>query len=350
MNEPLRPSTLSEILDRTVQLYRSRFLVFLGISVVPAGVVLALVCIVAPLFVWWGATGAGSASAPISSVLALLFLVAVALVAVAAGMGASALALAALNHAVARAYLGETSTIRDAYKTIWRRGWRYLGLYVVQALLIWGVPFGAWVGMVLLTTGANALARRLGDVGAALLGLGAFLSFVTLVVYFIWMLLRLSLAFPTCVVEQIGVVQALKRSAYLSIGSRGRIFLFYLLGAVLSWIVSAGVTIPITILLALFPGSGSAQYAQAAAVVMTIGFYGSAFAVQSLIKPIFGIALMLFYYDQRIRLEGFDIEWMMQQAGLTVPATPDPGAMPAATETVQGIKPAVSQGSSEERI
>jgi hypothetical protein len=25
---------------------------------------------------------------------------------------------------------------------------------------------------------------------------------------------------------------------------------------------------------------------------------------------------VLFYYDQRIRLEGFDIEWMMQQAGM----------------------------------
>jgi hypothetical protein len=30
---------------------------------------------------------------------------------------------------------------------------------------------------------------------------------------------------------------------------------------------------------------------------------------------------MLFYYDQRIRKEGFDIEWMMQRAGLVgVPA------------------------------
>jgi hypothetical protein len=41
--------------------------------------------------------------------------------------------------------------------------------------------------------------------------------------------------------------------------------------------------------------------------------------VQALIKPIYGIALMLFYYDQRIRLEGYDIEWMMQQAGLVAP-------------------------------
>jgi hypothetical protein len=31
------------------------------------------------------------------------------------------------------------------------------------------------------------------------------------------------------------------------------------------------------------------------------------------------IASVLFYYDQRIRKEGFDIEWMMQRAGLAQP-------------------------------
>ncbi len=42
MNEPLHPSTLGEILDRTVHLYRSRFLVLLGIASIPTGVVVAL--------------------------------------------------------------------------------------------------------------------------------------------------------------------------------------------------------------------------------------------------------------------------------------------------------------------
>jgi hypothetical protein len=40
-----------------------------------------------------------------------------------------------------------------------------------------------------------------------------------------------------------------------------------------------------------------------------------------LIGPIYSTGLTLFYYDQRIRKEGFDIEWMMQAAGLT----PQPG-------------------------
>jgi hypothetical protein len=37
--------------------------------------------------------------------------------------------------------------------------------------------------------------------------------------------------------------------------------------------------------------------------------------------PVPWIALALFYNDQRVRKEGYDIEWMMQQAGLAPPQT-----------------------------
>jgi len=40
------------------------------------------------------------------------------------------------------------------------------------------------------------------------------------------------------------------------------------------------------------------------------------FFSNALIGPIYAIGLTLFYYDQRIRKEGYDIEWMMQAAGL----------------------------------
>jgi hypothetical protein len=44
---------------------------------------------------------------------------------------------------------------------------------------------------------------------------------------------------------------------------------------------------------------------------------------QSLAAPVFSIALSLFYYDQRIRKEGFDIERMMETAGMNLAATSD---------------------------
>jgi hypothetical protein len=51
--------------------------------------------------------------------------------------------------------------------------------------------------------------------------------------------------------------------------------------------------------------------------------------LQVALAPISAIALVLFYYDQRIRKEGFDIEWMMQQAGLTQTTSnaPAPGIL-----------------------
>jgi hypothetical protein len=40
--------------------------------------------------------------------------------------------------------------------------------------------------------------------------------------------------------------------------------------------------------------------------------------------------ITLFYYDQRIRHEGYDIEWMMNAAGLNPPATASAGELAAA--------------------
>jgi hypothetical protein len=81
MNEPLHPSSLGEILDRTAQLYRSRFLVFLGISLIPTGVVVALACVVGLVVAWWSAAGAGSVARETGFALVGLFGIGVALVA-----------------------------------------------------------------------------------------------------------------------------------------------------------------------------------------------------------------------------------------------------------------------------
>ena len=44
--------------------------------------------------------------------------------------------------------------------------------------------------------------------------------------------------------------------------------------------------------------------------------------ISTLLAPIYPIAITLFYYDQRIRREGYDIERMMDEAGMIAPATP----------------------------
>jgi len=324
MNEPLHPSSLGEILDRTAQLYRSRFLLLLGISFLPTGVVLALACVLGAVIAWWSVVGAGSVSETAGYVLVAVFAVVAVLVMLPILLAATALSMAAMSHAVSRVYLGEATTIRDAYRSVWLRGWRYLWLCVLEGLLIGVAPVAVWTLVLALTAGLAALATKAGMggiAGGALFGLLVFLMVVVLIGYFIWMGLRLSLAFPACVVEQIGAWPAIKRSSHLSKGTKGRIFVLFLLGTVLNWLLSMGIILPLTIVLALLPGMGDTQHAQTAQIVLTIIIYGASFLVQTLVQPVYGIALVLFYYDQRIRMEGFDIEWMMQKAGLA-PAPP----------------------------
>jgi hypothetical protein len=57
------------------------------------------------------------------------------------------------------------------------------------------------------------------------------------------------------------------------------------------------------------------------------------------------IAAVLFYYDQRIRKEGFDSEWMMQRAGLA-PAQPQtaPAGILGLAQPAPAASPAASTG------
>jgi hypothetical protein len=337
MNEPLRPSNLGEILDRTAQLYRERFLVFFGIAAVPTAIVLVCASGVFLFFAW-----SGDITNPAVGIVAGLVILAVALVAVPIFLAVTALASAALNHAAARACFGQKTTIRDAYKAVWPQGWRYIWLHVLEALIIWVAPFSACFVLVFFSAGLVALAQSagMGDSAAALFGLLAVLVVLALCAYCLWMGLRFSLAFPACIVEQIGAWPALKRSATLSKGTRGRVFLLYLLGWIINYILSMVLTMPLFIGMAMLPGAKDPQHQQTAAMTMLFIAYAAAFAVQALTKPVYGIALVVFYYDQRIRLEGFDIEWMMLRAGLEVPAPPPPEAAPWLSAIQPGAQPA----------
>jgi hypothetical protein len=77
----------------------------------------------------------------------------------------------------------------------------------------------------------------------------------------------------------------------------------------------------------LIPGMNTPLHAELAGTLMLYILFGAFFAVQALTRPVYAIALLLFYYDQRIRREGFDIEWLMQKAGML--PEPQPEAQPA---------------------
>jgi uncharacterized membrane protein len=133
--------------------------------------------------------------------------------------------------------------------------------------------------------------------------------FIFALLYGTWMSLRYSLAVPACVVEELPATGAIKRSIQLSLGSRGRIFVLGLLVYAVRLLLGILFGFPLIALAVKHPGHplpvGWLMFQQ-------VGVFVSS----SLIGPIYSIGLTLFYYDQRIRKEGFDIEWMMHAAGL----------------------------------
>jgi hypothetical protein len=318
-----RPLNLGEILDRTVQMYRERFLVYLGIAIIPTGVVVAFAGIIFLVLAWFGVLSGNGANTgfenPAIGVVVVLLVGVLSLLAVLLLLGVSSLSTAAINHAVAGTLAGGLPTIRGSFAEAWRRGWMYVGLYILQALIVWIAPLIVWfVGMFLLTllVGAAGGGGAPGQAAGALVGLLTLFGLAAVGGYALWMLLCTSFSFPVCVVEKIGAGDALMRSFRLSKGTRGRIFVLYLLGYVLGMVVSMVGFLILVIVIALNPKLSSPQNSQMLGMIMMFTLYGLSFAVQTLTKPVYGIALMLFYYDQRIRNEGYDIEWMMERAGM----------------------------------
>jgi hypothetical protein len=342
MNEKQHPLTLAEILDRTASLYRSRFVVFFGIGFIPVATMILYAGAFVASFAWFGSTSSSRMALNVGNVLAWSFVGVTGLLALPVCLGATALGWAAMSHAAARAFLDEKFNVRGAYRYAWKHGWRYVWLYVVVAFFVAIAPVVVFFIAAPISAGLIALGERAGFGSVDALVSGAmFLILATLFLYAVWMLVRLCLAFPACVVEQTTAWKAIKRSAALSKGTKGRIILLYLLGTALSWLLALGFLVPVGILLALVPAANDPRYAQTLGIVMVFTWYGIWFLVQALTRPIYGIGLTLFYFDQRIRKEGFDIEWMMQRAGMILAPQPLPeAALPARTDP---LLPGVSQ-------
>jgi len=235
-------------------------------------------------------------------------------------------------------FLGESITIRNSYRNAWKHVWRFLGLYILQGLVIVAAPVAVFcAGFVVMVIGKIS-GYAAGD-NSPLFGGLLFLLFLLLGAFALWMLLRLCLAFPVCVVEQLTAWAALKRGIRLSHGTRGRIFVLYLMGMVLNWVLTWPVTFVVIVVVTLVPSLQGQKHAQLVGMLVVFTLYGSYFAVKALIKPIYGIALTIFYFDQRIRKEGFDIEWMMHQAGMVEAGTGAPAPAPASEVQVPALPP-----------
>ena len=320
METSLRPLTLGEILDRTAQLYRSHFWLFAGIASVYSGalLVLNLVAIgVQQSLITQHLTRYLLLATGIGVVLQMFVMFAV-----------GGLAVASNNRAVAWVHLGEPATIRRAYASILPRTGRYLWLMTIIWFILWfpmALAYGGYVAAIVHWVGSDALKTL--TAGAAtppnqqtalmffLVTMCFILVFGVAMAYAVVMGLRYALAIAACVVENLPARPAIRRSVVLTKGARGRIFVLGLLVAVIQ-IALVSITQLFFIVLTV---KQHGQLTLGARIAQQL----VAFLTNTFIGPIYATGLTLFYYDQRVRKEGYDIEWMMQAAGLTPPAVPD---------------------------
>jgi Membrane domain of glycerophosphoryl diester phosphodiesterase len=325
MNEPLRPYTLGEILDRTMQLYRRNFLLFAGSAAPPSAVMLAMLLAILAVVGYFARSGMAGLR---EHGLAIgILLIAVAAVTVPAEIGATVVSQAALVRAAISAHLGQKLRIREAIKSVWPRFWRYFCLLLLQIVFVGLIP-GAIAGAALgVVFAVAATARGNGLATGAAIGFFLFVIVAAAGVAIVLLMLTYSLAMPICVAEQKAAWEAMKRSVKLTKGTRGRIFLMFLLIWALSVVASMAAYVPMMIVVAVVSAMGhGAQYAAAVLIISEAVNVLVNFTVQLLVTPVYATALVLFYFDQRIRTEGYDIEWMMEQAGLAGVAVGSPGA------------------------
>lgn len=318
MNETFRPSTLGEILDRTAQLYRRHFWLFAGVAALPIGTVFALTAIGGALF---GTAAVAFRSPGLANPAAIALVVLIVLIAAPVYIAAAVFSSAGLTEAAACTNRGERITIRGAFKKVKPRFWRYLWFIILQGIVVAFIPTAT---AVVLAAPLVYLVSRSGTGVGAGAAIGFVLFFILFAAFFVivWLLLGYSIGLSVCVVEQKSGWESLKRAWSLSKGTRGRIFVMFLLVMALAMAVSMVSTIPSMIIL-FTSAAGSTQpvTGSVAFVVAEITRAVLDLVLQVALAPISAIALVLFYYDQRIRKEGFDIEWMMHQAGLAQAAS-----------------------------
>jgi hypothetical protein len=309
MTEPLRPMSTGQLLDHTFALYRKNFVLFVGIATLGpiANVVFQLLVVganVSSPFAPRRAAANGQVFAALG--LSMFFGYIILL----AGM---AISHAATVKAVAAVHLGRETSIGGAYKAL--RG-RILSLFGTGILILLWMLLATLVMilvMIPIFLAVGFLGRAAPGASAAIVG-GITAVVVVLLMFgaLIAVYVRYALAIQACMVENLGPLASLRRSVFLTKGSRWRVVAIYLVFLLLGMILGFGLG-------AIAGAVGSLVHNKIAAAVL---IYLASFVAGSLTGPLATIGLSLLYYDERVRKEAFDLQLMLSSLdGPIVPIT-----------------------------
>ena len=286
----LRPLGVGDVLDRTFTVYRSKPLVFIGLSAIWY-LLLVLVFVVLAVAIFAGALAAFSRQtatpSPDQIAGAVAGIIGFVIVAVIVAILLFSAQSAALVHAAARRYLAKDVAIGEAF----RAGLSASARLFIAGVLVFLAILGVWAVLLIAAALTN---QGLAFVVAVLAGIVA-----TAYLGCSWLV-----APVIVVVEKMGPIAALGRAWRLSAGSRWRIFgiqvLLFILNLVLSLLIGG-----------IFGG-----FAAAGGQSGIPGTFGATNVIQTLVNlastiiwaPVEWIAFTVLYYDLRVRKEAFDLQ------------------------------------------
>jgi hypothetical protein len=304
---PLRPLTLTDILNGAVAYIRANPKATLGLTtvVVVIAQIISLVLQIGPL----AATGelgvlrgeeASTAAALGSSASGI---------ASALTTGLSAVILSGmLTVIVGRAVFGAGITIEEAWRRV--RG-RLLALIGFSLMWLLGI-----VILIAIVVVVVAVVATMSGVAAFVLAIPLGLAVIALLVY-LWTVL--SFAPPLIVLERLGVFPSISRSFRLIRNDFWRVLGIKLLATIVAGVVAAAVSIPFSVggQILLFGTKSTTT------VLISLGLIAIGGAIGQIItEPFSAGAVVLLYTDRRIRAEAFDL--VLQTGAVTAPyAAPD---------------------------
>ena len=266
------PMSVGQILDRTFRLYRANFLRFVTVAAVvqvPLSLVGAFAMFPMKRLIdpQTGKLAMDAEHPDLDRIvtIALLSLGTLFLFVLIAVI-AQTLSAGAFAKSVSEAYLGRSATMSEVYRCILPRFRRLLGSALLTALAV---------------------------------GAGYMFCVVPGVVFSVWF----AMTTPAIVVEELGAVDGMSRSKQLVSGNLGRMFSVGLVVFLLAIVVQLVPDILASWVSKMIAMQGHALLSSTVEQFMML-------PGQLILAPVGSIAIVLMYYDLRIRKEGFDLEML----------------------------------------
>ena len=284
----LRPLSFGEILDGAFSVYRRNFVPLFVTTILPLLPTMGVGGVFSRSVALEQAAG-NQPSFNFTFILVLLV-----------GLVVSIAMWAALTHEVGQGWMGGEVSVGDGYRTGFRRFLPLVGAAILAYLVFAGAMIVVWLAAAMVGGIIAALAVGLGSGALGLIAIPLAIGMVLL------MIAGGALFFavlPAVVIERKGPVEAIRRSVTLARGAIPR---------VVGILVVSGLIVMLPALGVMLLTGGFAALANPGTIPSAGQFWVQqvgASVVGALTTPFLVAALVILYFDRRVRTEALDVQF-----------------------------------------